>query len=333
MDAAWLQARTGGISHVEGPLRPRPSARLDARSGVLRRCFGWRRSTGAQAQQPASVIVVFDGSGSMWGPIEGTKAHKVVLARDAVRRALARIGPQTRVGLVAFGHRRGDCGDVELLRPLEPLDVPRFTDTLGEDNPRGRGPLTTALREAAKSMPPGPGRRSLVLIHDDADNCQQNVCAAAEELRRAGIVAHVRRPRLEAERRSDHGVPAADHGRTAVQCAHRRADRAGVDEALRLAGSAAPSVDAPVVTAAVAPPPALAPGAAAIPPWRSAGALPARPAARPKTEPVSLPLAGRSMPRRSRRRSCSRRGRPTRTSRWRPAATWWRRATGRSPPA
>ena len=32
-----------------------------------------------------SVIVVFDGSGSMAGNIEGTRASKVILARDAVR--------------------------------------------------------------------------------------------------------------------------------------------------------------------------------------------------------------------------------------------------------
>jgi Ca-activated chloride channel family protein len=145
----------------------------------------------ARAQEPASVIVVFDGSGSMAGNIEGVRGSKVVLAREAVRRALAKVAPQTRVGLAAFGHRRGDCGDVELLRPPEPLDVARLADALDKVNPRGRGPLTAALREAAKSLPPGPGKRSLLLIHDDADNCQQNVCVVAEELRRAGIVAHV----------------------------------------------------------------------------------------------------------------------------------------------
>ena len=80
----------------------------------------------AQGQGPASVIVVFDGSGSMAGTIEGLRSSKVALAKDAVRRGLAKVGPQTRVGLVAFGHRRGDCGDVELMRPLEPLDAQRL---------------------------------------------------------------------------------------------------------------------------------------------------------------------------------------------------------------
>ena len=56
------------------------------------------------------------------------------------------------------------------------VDAARLMEPLEQLNPRGRGPLTLALREAAKSLPPAPGKRSLVLIHDDADNCQQNVC-------------------------------------------------------------------------------------------------------------------------------------------------------------
>src|SRR3954453_17441516 len=84
------------------------------RRGLVLACGGALalRASAARAQEPASVIVGFDGSGSMAGTIEGLKASKVVLARDAVRRGLGRVGPQTRVGLVAFGHRRGDCGGV-----------------------------------------------------------------------------------------------------------------------------------------------------------------------------------------------------------------------------
>ena len=52
----------------------------------------------ARAQEPASVIIVFDGSGSMAGNIEGVRGSKVVLARDAVRRALDKVGPQDARG-------------------------------------------------------------------------------------------------------------------------------------------------------------------------------------------------------------------------------------------
>ncbi len=233
------------------------------------------------------MIVVFDGSGSMAGTIEGLKASKVVLARDAVRRGLGRVGPQTRVGLVAFGHRRGDCGDVELLRPLEPLDAQRLGDTLDKMNPRGRGPLTTALREAAKSLPPAPGKRSLILIHDDADNCQQNVCAAAEELRRAGIVAHVVGLGLKpGDATAMACLPQVTGGqlfnaRTAEQIA------ANIEEVLRLAGNQAVAIQPPPAPPAVQPTPP--PSAAAIPANGPPG-LYLRALLAPSTEAVSLPL-------------------------------------------
>ncbi len=148
-------------------------------------------ATAARGNEPASVVIVFDGSASMWGAIDGPRGSKLAVAREAVRRALGKIGPQTRVGLASFGHRRGDCADVEVIRPPEPVDVPRLMEPLEKLNPRGRGPLTLALREAAKSLPPAPGKRSLVLIHDDADNCQQNICVGAQELRAAGVTVHV----------------------------------------------------------------------------------------------------------------------------------------------
>lgn len=152
-----------------------------------------------RANEPASVIVVFDGSGSMWGNLEGTKESKLVLAREAVRRGLGKINPQTRVGLAAFGHRRGDCSDVEVIKPPEPLEAARILEPLEKLNPRGRGPLTLALREAAKVLAPGPGKKTLILIHDDADNCQQDICGAAEELRAANIVVQVVGLGLKAE--------------------------------------------------------------------------------------------------------------------------------------
>ena len=147
--------------------------------------------TPALAAEPGSLIVIVDGSGSMWGPIEGVRQTKLVLAREALRRGLGKMAPQARVGLALFGHRRGDCSDVEVVRPPEPLDVPNLMSPLEQFNPRGRGPLTLALREAAKSLPRDAGPRTLLLIHDDADNCQPDLCAAAAELKTAGITAHV----------------------------------------------------------------------------------------------------------------------------------------------
>jgi Ca-activated chloride channel homolog len=227
----------------------------------------------ARAADPASLIVVFDGSGSMWGSIEGAKTSKLVLTREAVRRGLGKINPLTRVGVASFGHRRGDCGDVEVLRAPEPLDVQRILEPLERLNPRGRGPLTLALREAAKSLP-ASGRKSLLLIHDDADNCQQDLCTVAGELRAGNITVHVVGLALKAEDTAKMVcLPQITGGRFfAVSTA---ADvNPTIEQALLLAGSEGPAeqtaLAAPAAPVAADAPPGLylrallAPGGAPI---------------------------------------------------------------------
>ena len=101
-------------------------------------------TTAARGNEPASAILVFDGSASMWGDLDGPRNIKLTVAREAVRRALGKIGSQTRVGLASFGHRRGDCADVEVMRPARA---------------RRRGAPDGAAGEA-QSQRPRPGRRS-----------------------------------------------------------------------------------------------------------------------------------------------------------------------------
>lgn len=238
----------------------------------------------AQGTDPPNVIIVFDGSGSIWGNMEGARQSKLVLARDGLRRALSTIGPETRVGLAGFGHRRGDCGDVEVMIQPERLDVDRVMAPLGPYNPRGRGPLTLALREAAKSLSNRNGPRSLVLIHDDADNCQPDLCAAAAELRAAGITAHVvglaAKPADLAKMAC---LPQITGGRHLnAQSADQVAP--AIEEALRLA-SAEPAGASPRVAPRTGPTAAPAPIPADAPPGLYLRALLAA-----KGEPVSWPV-------------------------------------------
>jgi Ca-activated chloride channel homolog len=209
---------------------------------LLAFAFGAVASAAARAQSAnaPAVIVVFDGSGSMWGPLEGTRLSKLVVARDGLRRALTRIAPQTRVGLASFGHRRGDCNDVELLRRPEAIDMDRILQPLERLNPRGRGPLTLALREAAKALP-SDGKRTLLLIHDDADNCQSDLCQLAPELRAAGVRADVisLAPKPEDVAKMS-CLPEGTGGRQFVTQTAEQAE-AAIEDALRLASNTAPS--------------------------------------------------------------------------------------------
>lgn len=239
------------------------------------------------ADEPPSVIVVFDGSGSMWGNIEGTRANKLTVARESLRRGMAKVvGPQTRVGLASFGHRRGDCGDVEVLLPPEPLNVDRIVGPLEKLNPRGRGPLTLALQEAAKSLASSPARSSLLLIHDDADNCQPNLCAVATELRAAGIAVHVVGLGLKPEDATKMMcLPQTTGGRFFNPQTSDQVD-AAIEGALRIAsigGDFAAPLPAPPPRSTVSSPAPVVPRDAPV-------GLYLRALLAPKTEPVGWPL-------------------------------------------
>lgn len=194
-------------------------------------------AVGVQAQDTPSAVIVFDGSGSMRAPLEATRLPKVGVAREAVLRALQRIPGQTRVGLAAFGHRRGDCADIEVIRNPAPVDAAATNAAIEKLNPRGRGPIAQSLRVAAKALPPA-GQRSLVLIYDDADNCAVDLCAAAAELAKAKIVVHAVGLGLKAEDRPKMAcLPQLTGGRFYNAATPEQAG-AAIEEALRLAANA-----------------------------------------------------------------------------------------------
>jgi Ca-activated chloride channel family protein len=146
----------------------------------------------AAAQDAPTAVIVFDNSGSMWGKIEGDKANKLSAARSAIAATLEKLDAKARTGLVTFGRRRGDCADIEVAAKPDAGDPDRINAPLDRLNPRGRGPIVQATREAAKAI--GAARpANVILIHDDLDNCQQDVCAAANDIKRdhPGLKVHV----------------------------------------------------------------------------------------------------------------------------------------------
>ena len=141
-----------------------------------------------------SVLFMVDGSGSMWArfatPSE-TRA-KIDVVRDLIRPLVAPGANTARIGLASFGHRRrGDCSDVEVIAPLGSARE-QVVAELDKLNPRGKGPLAQAIREATGAI--GTERpAAVVIVNDGADNCRQDACAAATEFasRAPGVPIHV----------------------------------------------------------------------------------------------------------------------------------------------
>jgi Ca-activated chloride channel family protein len=138
---------------------------------------------GRSVASDGALAIIFDGSGSMWGRLGQGPQSKLAAAREGVAQALP--ASPAHVGLVTFGRRRGDCTDVELVASIERGDRQRITAPLERLNPRGRGPITLALRTAAKALEGHPGARHVLIIHDEPDNCSLDACAAAAELKAA----------------------------------------------------------------------------------------------------------------------------------------------------
>lgn len=139
-----------------------------------------------------NVMVVFDGSNSMWGQIDG--AAKIEIARDVMKNLLGDWVDDRKVGLMAYGHRRrGDCTDIEVL--VQPGEQSRASilDRIGTITPTGKTPLTDAVEQAAKALSYTDQPATVVLISDGLESCERDACALAESLEKGGVgfTAHV----------------------------------------------------------------------------------------------------------------------------------------------
>lgn len=161
--------------------------------GVLLASLLLGLAAGARAQATGhDVVLVLDVSNSMWGRID--EVSKIEIARAVIADLLQDWDPATGLGLVAYGHRRErDCGDIELVVPIGPVDPPAFTATVNGLVPRGRTPLTEAVRLAAETLGFRDNPATVVLLSDGIETCDADPCALAAELERAGVdfVAHV----------------------------------------------------------------------------------------------------------------------------------------------
>ena len=142
------------------------------------------------AQGAANLLFILDSSNSMWGQVNGVA--KIETAKSALTSLITDLPPETRVGFMAYGHRRsGDCGDVELLTPVAEGSAEEIIGELAALTPKGKTPIATSLEASAAAFEGLEGPKSVVLISDGIETCKGNPCAAAEALAAAGVGVRV----------------------------------------------------------------------------------------------------------------------------------------------
>lgn len=134
-----------------------------------------------------SLIVVFDGSGSMWGNLPGGGA-KFELAHAALAKSLPDATGGIKTGLVTFGP---GCGRSYTLSEPEVRSGANTVAPLQSLNPKSKGPVTVGI-EASEALLESNQPGAILLIADGPDNCGQDLCAAAERLarERPGLKIH-----------------------------------------------------------------------------------------------------------------------------------------------
>ena len=138
------------------------------------------------AAEPGKVMFILDASGSMWGQVKG-KA-KIAIAKEVMKKLADGLPDGMVVGLMAYGHRReGDCGDIETLLMPGPLNRKAFKAKVDAIKPKGKTPLSEAVRQAAQAMRYTDQRATVVLVSDGLETCAADPCAVAAELAKVGV--------------------------------------------------------------------------------------------------------------------------------------------------
>ncbi len=145
---------------------------------------------GALAQE--RVMIVMDGSGSMWGQIDGVP--KLSIARDTLHQVLPEVPADTELGLVAYGHReKGNCGDIELVVPPAVGTASQISTAVDDMRFLGKTPLSDAVKFAAEQLRYTEDKATVILITDGIETCSANPCALGNVLEQQGVdfTAHV----------------------------------------------------------------------------------------------------------------------------------------------
>jgi len=135
--------------------------------------------------EEGDAILVLDGSGSMWGQIDGEA--KIAIAKTVLGDLLDELPAERRLGLVAYGHRRkGDCTDIEELASIG-ADRAAISSAVQAISPKGKTPMAASVKLAAEKLRSTEEKATVVLISDGIETCEPDPCGVAAALEQSGV--------------------------------------------------------------------------------------------------------------------------------------------------
>lgn len=183
--------RTGAtVPESEEQPRPDTATQTASDTGSPTKATNSQSANTPGSGRDQDLLIVLDGSGSMWGQIDGVA--KISTAKEALSGLVNDFGPNTNIGLMAYGHRRqGDCADTQVIVPPGQGTASAVNEAIQSITPRGKTPLAASLMAAGDVLSQRERRADILLISDGLETCGGDPCAAAQALADRGIDTHV----------------------------------------------------------------------------------------------------------------------------------------------
>jgi hypothetical protein len=143
--------------------------------------------TAAHAAAPSEMLFILDGSGSMWGQVDGVT--KIDTAKTTLGSLLDNVPAGARLGLITYGNRdEKSCQDITYANPIG-SDPAAIKATVEQLTPLGKTPIDEAINLAFKKLDENPTdiKRSIVLVSDGIETCNGNPCDTASLAKYHGV--------------------------------------------------------------------------------------------------------------------------------------------------
>jgi len=132
------------------------------------------------------IILVMDGSGSMWGQINNKT--KIEIAREVIGEVVNELDPARPLGMVVYGHRqKGDCEDIEYLIQPDINNHSDLIDALKDISPTGKTPLANSAIHVIESLKANQQNATIILVSDGVESCGGDLCAVIKTAKQAGV--------------------------------------------------------------------------------------------------------------------------------------------------
>ena len=149
-------------------------------------------SAHASTAQFPEVMIILDGSGSMWGKAAGEA--KISAAKKVLKELVPSLPEEVKLGLTVYGHRqKGNCDDIEIIIPPGSDDRTLLLEKVDAISPKGKTPIADSIKRVVDALKTRENETTIILVSDGLETCNPDPCGVVKALKKTGIkfILHV----------------------------------------------------------------------------------------------------------------------------------------------